>query len=447
MSRLKQFKVCSLLSAMLMTIGAACDGDAEPKGMTMDSDAIDEIDAGSEQGPPLPAELTLPIVFIHGFAGSAQQYMSQAMRFVANGYPPDRIRAFDHDGAGFDIGGYADQADAFIDAVMAEFGVSQIYLVGHSRGTSVSNAYLENPARAAKVAKYIALDGRPCPTVVPCVAPNQAGLPGQTHVEVATSKESFAMQYEFLIGQPPAIVDIVPHAGAVQISGRAVDFPANTGRAGTTLQIFAINAETGMRESEEAHDTFEIGADGNWGPARLDPSKHYELLLSADGSTQQHFYPQSFPRSTNLVRLLSGSPDSPTRINTHVGDHHATVIALRMREWRQSDALEIVTVSKSGNESVPNVVTERLGDANIAVHLHDDAASPQTSTLGELPNLGGPFQTTADVYMPAADPPDGTITFKNLPRGDSTRPQILRVPNWSSTKHLISLMFSDYAQD
>lgn len=437
----------TLLVAMFVFSSTACDSDAKPKGMAMESDSIEEVDAGSEQGEPLPEELTLPIVFIHGFAGSAQQYMSQAMRFVANGYPPERIRAFDHDGAGLDIPGYADQADAFIDAVMAEFQASQIYLVGHSRGTSVSNAYLENPARAAKVAKYIALDGRPCPAVVPCLAPNQAGLPGQAHVEVATSKESFAMQYEFLIGQPPAIVDIVPHGGLVSISGRAVDFPANTGRAGTTLEIFAIDSQTGMRESEEPHDTFEIGPDGNWGPARLDPKKHYELLLSADGSTQQHFYPQPFPRSTNLLRLLSGSPDSATRVNTHVGDHHATVIALRMREWRQSDVLEVVTASESGNETVPNVVSERLGDANIAIHLHDDAATPKMSTLGELPNLGGPFQTTADVFMPAADPPNGTITFKNLPRGDASRPQTLRVPNWSSTRHLISLMFSDYAQD
>jgi triacylglycerol esterase/lipase EstA (alpha/beta hydrolase family) len=30
---------------------------------------------------------TLPIVFVHGFTGSAQQYETQAMRFASNGYP------------------------------------------------------------------------------------------------------------------------------------------------------------------------------------------------------------------------------------------------------------------------------------------------------------------------------------------------------------------------
>jgi hypothetical protein len=67
--------------------------------------------------------------------------------------------------------------------------------------------------------------------------------------------------------------------------------------------------------------------------------------------------------------------------------------------------------------------------------------------MADLPNLTGPFQTTSDVYMPAADPPDGTITLTNLPRGDASKPQVLRFPNWASAGHLITVMFSDYAQD
>ena len=47
---------------------------------------------GTDPLPALPDEVALPIVFVHGFAGSAQQYESQAMRFVANGYPQERIR-------------------------------------------------------------------------------------------------------------------------------------------------------------------------------------------------------------------------------------------------------------------------------------------------------------------------------------------------------------------
>ena len=127
--------------------------------------------------PPLPDDVALPIVFVHGFAGSAQQYESQAMRFVANGYPQERIVAYDHDGAGIDIEGYTAGLDEVVDDALAEFDVEQVYLVGHSRGTIVSSAYLGDPAQAAKVAKYVAIDGAPCPDVVPCVAPDQEDVP------------------------------------------------------------------------------------------------------------------------------------------------------------------------------------------------------------------------------------------------------------------------------
>ena len=42
---------------------------------------------GVDPLPPLADDVALPIVFVHGFAGSAQQYESQKMRLVANGYP------------------------------------------------------------------------------------------------------------------------------------------------------------------------------------------------------------------------------------------------------------------------------------------------------------------------------------------------------------------------
>ena len=77
-------------------------------------------------------------------------------------------------------------------------------------------------------------------------------------------------------------------------------------------------------------------------------------MLSAPGSPiQHHLYLQPYVRSSHLVRLLSSPPDGPTRANTNVGDGHAAVIAMRMREWYatddadlpgdQSDVLEIGT--------------------------------------------------------------------------------------------------------
>ena len=38
-----------------------------------------------------------PILFVHGFMGSGQQFETQALRFTSNGYAPDLIDVFEHD--------------------------------------------------------------------------------------------------------------------------------------------------------------------------------------------------------------------------------------------------------------------------------------------------------------------------------------------------------------
>ncbi len=414
--------------------------------------AIDE--DGVDPLPPLPDDVALPIVFVHGFAGSAQQYESQAMRFVANGYPEDRILAFDHDGAGVDIPGYADGVDEVIDAALAEFGVDQVYLVGHSRGTFVSDLYLSDPARAAKVARYIAIDGSPCPDVVPCLAPTQENNPGQSHVEVATSAESFAMQYEFLVGAPPEVVDIVPQRQPVVLSGRAVSFPANTGRA-VHLDVWEVDADTGARIGDEPHVSFDLGADGDFGPFVVGSGVHYEWLLSApDSEVQHHLYLQPYVRSSRLVRLLSSEPDGATRSNTNVGDGHSALIAIRMREWYadddpdlDGDQSDVLEVSVDGGEPV-DVLADYVGNATIGLHLHDDAATPGETTLAPLPYFAEqPFQSGIDVYLPASADASGTITVTNIPRGDTGRPQVLNVPNWPSSGHSVSVVFTDFPVD
>jgi pimeloyl-ACP methyl ester carboxylesterase len=469
-------RVTSAVLALLF-VGAACSDDGGGAGGTggdtgapPEATGVSELPGGDgatidEDGtdplPPLPDDVALPIVFVHGFAGSAQQYESQAMRFVANGYPQERIVAYDHDGAGFDIAGYADGVDAVVDETRREFGVDRVYLVGHSRGTSVASDYLTDPARAGKVAKYVAIDGRPCPDAgVPCLAPTQSNNPGQSHVEVATSKESFAMQYEFLVGEPPEVVDIVPQREPVVLEGRAVNFPANTGREGATLDIWEVDPDTGARTDDEPHASFEIGADGNFGPVVVESGAHYEYVLSSPQSdVQHHLYLQPYVRSSHLVRLLSSPPDGPTRMNTNVGDDHSSIIAIRMREWYatddtdldgdQRDVLEISTQSRRGNEETVNAMVEFIGNAAIGLHIHDDAATPGETTLAPLPYFSDqPFQSGVDVYLPAGrGRPDGVITVTNYPRGDRRRAQVLSVPNWPSSRHAISVVFTDYPVD
>jgi pimeloyl-ACP methyl ester carboxylesterase len=451
-----------LFGTIVLPAGAVTDGTARGAPAAPATPATQTGGGGTDPLPPLPDDVALPIVFVHGFAGSAQQYESQAIRFAANGYPQDRIVAYDHDGAGLDIPGYTLGLDQLIDATRTRFGVDRVYLVGHSRGTFVSSSYLGDPARAAKVAKYIALDGSACPTVVPCRAITQATLPGQSHVEVATSKESFAAQYQFLVGTAPQVTEIVPQRAPVELEGRAVNFPANTGREGAHLDVWEIDADTGARVGDAPHASFALGADGAFGPFTVEQGAHYEWVLSApDTDVQHHLYLQPYPRSSHLVRLLSSPPDGPTRANTNVGPGHSAVIAMRMREWYgtddgdlpgdQSDTLEISTHGPGVDQPPVNAIATRMGNGTIGLHFHDDAATPRQTTLAALPFFSTqPFQNGADVYMPASasvDDPDGTITITNVPRGDAGKPQTLNVPNWPSSRHMISAVFTDYPVD
>jgi pimeloyl-ACP methyl ester carboxylesterase len=433
--------------------GGARDASREEPNKPSTSMSINE--GGTDDLPPLPDDIALPIVFIHGFSGSAQQFTSQAMRFVANGYPFERLRAYEHDGAGTAIADFVTGADAVIDEVRAKYKTDKVYLIGHSRGTSVSSMYLSDPARAEKVAKYISEDGAGCASItVPCIAPAQttntrAGqthpIEDQRHVEVATSKESFAIEFEFLFDKKPRVVDIVKQKKPVQISGRAVDSPANTGREGALLDVYEVAADTGLRVKDEPLAHAEIPASGDWGPVTVDPDKYYELVLSyKDSPGQHHFYEQPFLRSSQFVRLRSGPPDSPSRMHTNTGDHHAALIIQRMREWRPDDVLEISTKSKSGDQEPKNVISDASNN-RIAIFIHDDAATPGESSLELLPWFPEQaFQTGVDVFMPANDKPDGTITIRNLPRGDESKPQVINVPNWASTNHTISVLLSDF---
>ena len=184
------------LSFCTWSFGCSDDKDSDTRPNTTEDASTSDADTsreppasstsegGTDDEPPLPEELALPIVFIHGFSGSAQQFTSQAMRFVANGYPSERLRAYEHDGAGMAGADFVSGADAVIDEVRAKYKTDKVYLIGHSRGTSVSSMYLSDPARAEKVAKYISEDGAGCSGItVPCIAPAQSTntRPGQTH--------------------------------------------------------------------------------------------------------------------------------------------------------------------------------------------------------------------------------------------------------------------------
>ena len=428
---------------------------------------------GGPKMPDIDEERILPLIFVHGTAGSASQYQTQAMRFSSNGYPDDHILAFEYSTASeADVGraltgGLSAELDAFVEQALQDLDAEQVYLACHSLGTAVCGYYLAAPDREAKVAGYVAIDGATgdnCPGGSNCLGvfvdesralgQRNVYFPDETHVQVATSAASFAAQFEFLTGVEPERSTILPQRGEVRISGRAVYFPANTGASGTRLQIWEVDEDSGERLDSEPLTSFDIASNGKWGPVRLDPQAHYEFHLLRPGRAEHHFYRQPLIRDSAFVRLNTSPAGSPIETNTQVSDDHAALVISRDMEWwgsrgADNDILEIATTSALwGDQPAVNIIDTAIGSSRIGIHVHDDQATPALTTGDPLPYFPDqPFQWGVDVYMPASTPVDGTISVVSTPRGETGSQQQLNVPNWASSSHRISLIFNDYIQD
>ena len=74
-----------------------------------------------------------PMIFVHGFMGSGQQFEAQALRFTSNGYPADHIDVFEHDSLSWP--GTSDhqeevwsRLDVQVDDLLASTGADQVNL-------------------------------------------------------------------------------------------------------------------------------------------------------------------------------------------------------------------------------------------------------------------------------------------------------------------------------
>jgi pimeloyl-ACP methyl ester carboxylesterase len=420
----------------------------------------------------------LPIVFVHGGSGSAAQYETQAQRWASNGYP-NVVTAIDRISA--DPAVINPILDNFFDSVMEQTGDSQIFVVGHSQGVAVMNAYLDSsPERAARVAKYIGIDSASGPSpdvcpggvddagdwVVPCKGIWGRGDPArrfgpddnvqfadQGHVEVVGSVESFEAQYEFFAGRRPRTTLVLPEPpDRVRISGRAQNFPANTPLTGATLEVWQIDPATGARRGRPR--PVEIDENGFWGPVRVNGARHYELAVTRADGIVQHFYAEPWLRSDHLVRLNVAPPDSPLNQIVERGENHSVVVVQRQKEWwgelpTGGDTLQAMTRRRGGAvEPAPvdivNGVTAPEAGNSIALITFDEGADGVSNTGAQIPL--GAFLSGVDVFYPADADASGTISLTSSARGEEHE-QVVNTPNWASSGHAIGVLFRDWTQD
>src|SRR5687767_13820771 len=94
---------------------------------------------------PAQAREHVPIVFVHGNTGSAQQFETNAMRFTSNGYDDEDLFAYEYDSSASGNDAAIAGLDGFLADVKERTGAPKVDLLAHSRGTTISLAFLATP--------------------------------------------------------------------------------------------------------------------------------------------------------------------------------------------------------------------------------------------------------------------------------------------------------------
>jgi pimeloyl-ACP methyl ester carboxylesterase len=403
-----------------------------------------------------------PVLFVHGIEGSGGQFESQALRFASNGYPRAWVDEVDYNStrAVADKSEVDRQIDDAIARLERRTGKSRVDVVAHSLGTSVMYDYLTNGPMAAQrrgnVAHYINVDGQDQNPGVPTLAvwagrgtpgrhmdgARNVTIPNQTHVQTCTSAESFIQYYRFLTGRRPAH-DIVRQRGAIQVAGRALDFPQNSGLAGATVQIWPLRANGTRSTAAPAHTvaiTDGSTGGGDWGPVTIQSGRRYEFTLIRPAMPPLHVYYEPFARSDYTLRLLA-SPAVETYAGYRPGS--MSVVNIRYKElWgdqgTQNDRLLVDGLNICNATLCP--ISKQV-NAFFAFDRNRDGKTDLSSpdpVLGSLPFIQG-----GDVYVPSSPTASGTATWQLDSRGGGPI-RTLKVPNWDSMTDGVTLQWNDF---
>jgi pimeloyl-ACP methyl ester carboxylesterase len=387
------------------------------------------------------------------------------MRFASNGYPASYVAVYEYDST-FSTNTLNDVwagLDRRIATLRKQTGADRVDILGHSLGTFVMFGYLgSSPARAAKVAHYVNIDGMTGaapPGGVPTLAlwagrgalgrqivgATNVTIPDQTHVQSATSAESFVEMYKFFTGRNPTTTDIVPElSGQVTLAGRAVIFPQNQGVQNGTLQIWRVNGATGARIGKRPEATYPLFWDGAWGPFRARGGQNYEFVVVRRGLSTAHFYYEPFARSDYLVRLNLDPPSGGIASLADTSDHQSNLLILRYKEFWGDQGAGNDTLQIDG-VNVVNAATSPLSKLVNGVLVYDEGADGVSNPTVPIPSFFAlPFLTGVDLFIPGATPPNGTIPVVLTPRGGGGSTQVINVRNWASSTEVVTVQFHDY---
>jgi pimeloyl-ACP methyl ester carboxylesterase len=411
------------------------------------------------EAKPRHASKLTPLIFVHGGAGSGAQFQSQGLRFSSNGYPHRYIRVFEYDSttALATMAQLHTRLDQLIAQVKQETGAPKVDVLGHSLGTAVMHGYFAAPERAASVAHYVNIDGRTSATPpggVPTLAlwagrgtpgrtiggATNVTIPNQTHVQVATSVESFVEMFKFFTGRQPK--HNIVREKWITLSGRAQLFPENVGVGDRTLEIWELKGWSGKRKRRLA--SIDIADDGSWGPVRgLRSGRRYEFALILPGSTIHHLYFEPFKRSDHLVRLLTSQPAAGVNLLIERGPDHSALTMVRYKELWGDQGAENDVLAVNG-ENLINAATAPIDKRVIGMFAFDVGSDKESNPSVPIPIFFSlPFLSGVDLFIPAVQPPTGRVTVSLRSRGVG-RTRHVTFPNFPSSTDSVTVGLNDF---
>lgn len=408
--------------------------------------------AGCDPDPdpsPDPVTDVRPIVFVHGMAGSGDQFQAQALRFASNGYPDNYFVALDHNSI-VDLG-RQNRLDRLIDDILDETGADKVELVGHSMGTAISTSYLSTASQAAKVAHYVNVDGvggDELPGGVPTLnlmasslaeeitGATNIQLEGHTHVQACSSPESFAYMYEFFTGEEPDTTEILPaSSNTIDLEGKLVVFVTNTIPDDIDLSIYEVDPDTGQRISSSPVYSEPLASDGTFTFSNANQGGTYEFVATREGEEHVgHWFYEPFVRTDTLIRLKFAEPGSALFNLIDTSDDSVTVIIVRNREMLGEDAggTGVDSITINGTE-ICDEVLPASGPIGLVVFDEDaDGASDLSGVADAYSAI--PFVNGMDLHIPADSSGSGVvnITIEDRYSGDV---QTINIPNRPSSIH------------
>jgi hypothetical protein len=407
-----------------------------------------------------------PVLFVHGVESAGSNFASQEMRLESNGYPHGWVEAIDYNSLGAAAENYNGEVETQIEEAIAALkrrsGKSQVDVIGHSEGTKVMYHYLVESPKAAEhresVAAYVNLDGQEGNPGVRTLAvwaersgptgpegrhmegAENVTMPDMTHVQSATSAQTFLRIFKFLRNKLPTH-DIVRQR-SIQLAGKALEFPQNTGLAGDTAEVWPVNSN-GERTGKAPMASFLLTdpseGGGAWGPLAAKSGQRYEFALVKPNAKTLHVYMEPFVRSDYDVRLL-GSVPIEAQTGKFPGSSGAVMI--RYEEYWGNEPGQNDELLVNGLElCTPSLCPwEKKVNAYFAFNWE----GKEESTLNEEPALSSlPFIQAAQVFLPASEPPNAVDSYQLKSRlGGELR--TLRVPNWNGTTNQIQIFWNDF---